>query len=571
MSITHYEFDNANLSGDKEPVVPPNTPTQINKLSANETNNFRDKLNEVIDNVNILDPSSDNFVLKDPSPDSDQSIYGGLSVGGDYNENPLTGDLPPVIHVVNPDGSLQPMRVSTYNNSDGLTTISLEKYRGTPVTPTAILLNDIIYSIASRGYNGTSISSSSTAIYAQATENFTPIANGTKLVFETTNNGTFDNRIKALTLENDGTTIIHQNGIAEKYLSVGGIHNLRPNPGEGPHVFDILNNDTSGAQNTFQFTVYSNTGGHTNWHSRLARGTKDAPSAVLSGDYLVSMGFRGHNGSDFAGSSAAIQAITTEPFTETANGTMLRFQVMPNGASGAGRVTPLDLTADTGAIMNLGALINKDGLALKIQKATNSGNSFVRFYDETGTPKTYLGIFGTSNAFNVDAVEQINITSGTGVFFDGSGNVVIGASTDTGAAKLQVTGKITASVAPTNPTDVVRLAELEAVRPYKVYTAFISQSGTSAPTVTVLENTLGGAISWAYTGVGIYTGTLSGVFTLSKTWVHTNLGNSSVVDGIVRGVHVDLNTVIVNTYNTSAVGSDNILNANGLLEIRVYN
>lgn len=87
MSITHYEFDNANPSGDKEPVIPPNTPTQINKLSANETNNFRDKLNEVIDNVNILDPSSDNFVLKDPSPETSQTIEGDITIKGNiYNE-----------------------------------------------------------------------------------------------------------------------------------------------------------------------------------------------------------------------------------------------------------------------------------------------------------------------------------------------------------------------------------------------------------------------------------------------------------------------------------------------------
>lgn len=52
MSILHYNFDAANVNGDKEPVVLPNLPTPINKLSANETNNIRDKINEIIDNLN---------------------------------------------------------------------------------------------------------------------------------------------------------------------------------------------------------------------------------------------------------------------------------------------------------------------------------------------------------------------------------------------------------------------------------------------------------------------------------------------------------------------------------------
>ena len=46
----------------------------------------------------------------------------------------------------------------------------------------------------------------------------------------------------------------------------------------------------------------------------------------------------------------------------------------------------------------------------------------------------------------------------------------------------------------------------------------MTQSGTNAPTVTVLENTLpAGAIVWAYAAPGIYTGTLVGAFPAAKT------------------------------------------------------
>lgn len=46
--INLYAFDNANLDGDKEAVIVPAVPTLINKLSANETNNIKDKINEII-------------------------------------------------------------------------------------------------------------------------------------------------------------------------------------------------------------------------------------------------------------------------------------------------------------------------------------------------------------------------------------------------------------------------------------------------------------------------------------------------------------------------------------------
>lgn len=49
-----------------------------------------------------------------------------------------------------------------------------------------------------------------------------------------------------------------------------------------------------------------------------------------------------------------------------------------------------------------------------------------------------------------------------------------------------------------------------------VYTAFLSQSSTSAPTATVLLNTIG-TITWARTGTGTYTMTCTGAFTNNKT------------------------------------------------------
>jgi len=52
---------------------------------------------------------------------------------------------------------------------------------------------------------------------------------------------------------------------------------------------------------------------------------------------------------------------------------------------------------------------------------------------------------------------------------------------------------------------------------YDVYTAILTQTGTSAPTATVLENTLGGTVVWSYVTGGTYQATLSGAFTANKT------------------------------------------------------
>ena len=53
----------------------------------------------------------------------------------------------------------------------------------------------------------------------------------------------------------------------------------------------------------------------------------------------------------------------------------------------------------------------------------------------------------------------------------------------------------------------------------KIWRGFLSQTGTNAPTAVILENTLGGTITWARTSPGVYSGTLAAAFTASKTFI----------------------------------------------------
>lgn len=107
------------------------------------------------------------------------------------------------------------------------------------------------------------------------------------------------------------------------------------------------------------------------------------------------------------------------------------------------------------------------------------------------------------------------------------------------------------------------------VRPYKVYTALLSQTGTSAPTATVLENTLGGTVVWTYDIVGVYKATLSGAFTASKTAVFCTrqfTGSSGIT---MNGSRNDANSVEVRVALSSANVDGELSGAT--VEIRVYN
>jgi len=123
---------------------------------------------------------------------------------------------------------------------------------------------------------------------------------------------------------------------------------------------------------------------------------------------------------------------------------------------------------------------------------------------------------------------------------------------------------------------------------YKSYVALLTQSGTSAPTVTILENTLG-TIVWTRLSAGNYYGTLSDAFVAGKTIIVGNsnaeygdyysynpLGGAGNVAGYY-GFARDSKDVIL--FQTISSSTNNAVEASVLLtgsttvplEIRVYN
>lgn len=136
-----------------------------------------------------------------------------------------------------------------------------------------------------------------------------------------------------------------------------------------------------------------------------------------------------------------------------------------------------------------------------------------------------------------------------------------------GGGVQTISGDFVDNTDPLNPI-------LNDPRPYKVYTALLSQSGTDAPVATVLENTLGATITWSYVAVGQYIGTSMGTFTVNKTVIFSGSANDTDVATAmyIMALLGNENTVQIGTFNQLAVptASDGKL-TNTLIEIRVYN
>jgi len=81
----------------------------------------------------------------------------------------------------------------------------------------------------------------------------------------------------------------------------------------------------------------------------------------------------------------------------------------------------------------------------------------------------------------------------------------------------------------------------------KVYRALLSQTGTAAPSATVLENSLGGTVVWTRTSFGAYLGTLSTAFPAGKTFLNISNYQHPGEQGRIACGRNDNNSVFVVT------------------------
>lgn len=140
--------------------------------------------------------------------------------------------------------------------------------------------------------------------------------------------------------------------------------------------------------------------------------------------------------------------------------------------------------------------------------------------------------YGENITLGMTGGVKMPILAGTAtrlVTSDNTGNLSASANfTHTGNATF--TGTVTA-LPGTTGNELITYSQLNLVSPIGVkrYKALISQTGTSAPTVTILENTLG-TVTYSYSSTGIYSANSSGLFTPGKTYWNTAAGaNASTV------------------------------------------
>ena len=106
------------------------------------------------------------------------------------------------------------------------------------------------------------------------------------------------------------------------------------------------------------------------------------------------------------------------------------------------------------------------------------------------------------------------------------------------------------------------------IRPYKVYSAILNQSGTNAPTAIVLLDEIG-ITGFSYTGPGIYNITSSGGFTTGQTSIDGNNVDYNNGDTIAyRNGGPGFCQISTRTF--AGVQANDILFKN-FIEIRVYN
>ena len=196
---------------------------------------------------------------------------------------------------------------------------------------------------------------------------------------------------------------------------------------------------------------------------------------------------------------------------------------------------------------------------------SNLTNSMIGFKSNTSanTFNVRLGADGEDFKFMTLNTERLRIKS--------NGRILINKTDDDLTNQLQVAGTISASPA-TTANQVVVKSQLDAVaaRPYKVYTALLSQSGTNAPVATVLENTLGGSISFSRVSAGIYRISLTGAFTQNKTGFSYTRGITSNALNVTNGIRrVDNDTIEFNSVVNGSFFDGQAVN--DTIEIRVYN
>lgn len=232
----------------------------------------------------------------------------------------------------------------------------------------------------------------------------------------------------------------------------------------------------------------------------------------------------------------------------------------------------------TGYVSGAGAVSSTDTVLQAIQKLNgNNANSVVLTGNQTiAGDKTFTGdttsqnltISGANPVIAFSSARSSSLGSTTSIARIGSNVAIIG-SPNTSNYGILFDNALLTSADRTyqfpNSNGVVALTSDIPSYGVKRYKALISQTGTSAPTVTILENTLG-TVTYSYASVGSYTANSSGLFTSGKTFL---MMNPAYGNGNVNAVKYNSSNVLDIKSNNGLTPTDGLLSNESIL-IEVY-
>ena len=189
----------------------------------------------------------------------------------------------------------------------------------------------------------------------------------------------------------------------------------------------------------------------------------------------------------------------------------------------------------------------------------------VRPFDPNISAHGNSGVY-VDNTFN----SNVNLSDGNVVILGKGNTVTSGVNALIVGDDHQVTET---GITTTNlrVTETINGSPVSEVLPtYKKYIALLSQSGTNAPTATILENTIGDII-FNYIAVGSYEAVLVGQFLANKTWVVGGSADISAGTGDFATLDIkrfDDDTITLTTFDNFTPSNNMLFETS--IEIRVY-
>lgn len=190
----------------------------------------------------------------------------------------------------------------------------------------------------------------------------------------------------------------------------------------------------------------------------------------------------------------------------------------------------------------------------------------------TGEPNTGANLGSGAQSFKDKVGETLNfrsIVQGNNITVAQSANEISLSVPDGGGLSLTTTGTSGAATLTSGVLNVPNYNAGADTRPYTSYVALLNQTGTSAPTATILENTTGNSIVWSYITTGQYRAVWgSALADVNKVFFSPALGQFKNQTVVVNIFGASTTEFVLSTQEAGALDDDVLLRTG--VEIRIY-